>query len=434
MRRPIVNNIITAHENAFLGEKYYEVRHKSGLTIYVFPKNHTSTYAIIGTHYGSVDNKFKLKGDKDFIEVPAGVAHFLEHKLFANEDGTDSFEKFSEFGASANAYTTNNTTAYLFSCTDQFEKSLEVLLDFVTHPYFTAESVEKEQGIIAQELRMYEDHPGSCLFYNLLEAMYEKHSVRINVGGTVESISHITADTLYDCYRVFYNLSNMVLSVCGKVSVDEVLEVADRILPEENPVEIIRCTEEERPEVYKKKTEKRMEVAMPLFAIGIKDTEISDIPHERLKKAECAEIVNEILFGKSGEFYNELYESGMIQSLDCGFDHNRSFSFNTVSGEAKDPDAVYDKFVKYIEKVKKEGLDRKRFEISRRMLYADALKDFDSTSEIANNVMFEAFEGVSVFDAVDVIKKITYEDACELFEKLYKEEYYSLSVILPERG
>lgn len=429
-----MNNIVISHENAFLREKYYEIKHESGLTIFVFPKNHTSAYAIIGTNYGSVDNKFKLADDKDFIEVPAGIAHFLEHKLFANEDGTDSFEKFSEFGASANAYTSNNVTAYLFSCTEQFDKSLEVLLDFVTHPYFTPESVEKERGIIAQELRMYEDNPGSCLFYNLLEAMYEKHSVRINVGGTVESISHITADILYDCYRVFYNLSNMVLSVCGNVSVDEVLAVADRILPKQSPVEIIRATEEERPEAFKKKIEARMEVATPLFAIGVKDTDISGDPLARLKKAECAEIINEILFGKSGEFYNELYESGAILSLDSEFDHNKSFSFNILSGEAKDPDAVYGKFVEYIEKVKKEGLDKERFEVSRRMLYADAIGDFDSTSEIANDVMHEYFEGVGVFDSVDVIKGITYADACDLFEKLYKEEYYSLSVILPEKA
>ena len=427
-----MNNTVTLHENAFLGEKYYHIKHKSGLPIYVFPKNHTSTYAIIGTNYGSVDNKFKLKGDKDFIEVPAGIAHFLEHKLFANEDGTDSFEKFSEFGASANAYTSNNMTAYLFSCTENFKESLEILLDFVTHPFFTPDSVEKEQGILAQELRMYEDHPGSCLFYNLLEAMYEKHSVRINVGGTVESISHITADILYDCYRVFYNLSNMTLSICGDVSVDEVLEVADKILPEKAPVEIVRYTEDERPEVYKKKIEKKMEVAMPLFAIGIKDSEISDDPMERLKKAECGEILGEILFGTSGEFFNDLYENGMIQSLDDGFDHHRSFSFNVISGEARDPDAVYAKFVEYIDKVKREGLDKKRFEVARRVLYADSLKDFDSTSEIANNILFDAFEGVDVFAAIDVIKSITYEDVCELFDKLYKEEHYALSVILPE--
>lgn len=429
-----VNNNVTLYENAFLGEKYYKIKHKSGLDIYVYPKNHTSTYAIFGTNYGSVDNKFKLAGDKDFIEVPAGIAHFLEHKLFANEDGTDSFEKFSEFGASANAYTSNNMTAYLFSCTENFKESLEILLDFVTHPYFTPESVEKEQGIIAQELRMYEDHPGSCLFYNLLEAMYEKHSVRINVGGTVESISHITADILYDCYRVFYNLSNMVLSVCGDVSVDEVLEVADRILPIKEPVEIVRWTEEEKPEVYKKKIEKRMEVALPLFAIGVKDTEISADPMERLKKAECAEILGEILFGKSGEFFNDLYESGMIFSLDDEFDHNRSFSFCVISGEAKDPDAVYAKFVEYIEKVRASGIDKNRFEVARRVLYADSLKDFDNTSEIANNVMFEAFEGCDVFSAIDVVKSISYEDVCELFDKLYREEHYSLSVILPEKN
>ena len=184
---------IITKENKMLGEKYYTFDHKSGLKVYVFPKQLTSSYALFTTKYGSIDNKFKLEGDEDFTCVPDGIAHFLEHKMFECENGEDAFELFAKTGASANAYTSNARTAYLFSTTDNFYESLEYLLDFVTHPYFTEQTVQKEQGIIGQELRMYDDHPGSRLERGLLEALYKHNKVRIDVGGTIESIAKITA-------------------------------------------------------------------------------------------------------------------------------------------------------------------------------------------------------------------------------------------------
>ena len=179
-------NNVTTKRNEFLKEEYYTYRHKSGLSVYVFPKKLSTTYALFATRYGSIDSKFKLAGDKDFTTVPDGIAHYLEHKLFENPNGEDTFSRFAKFGASANAYTGNTMTAYLFSCTSNFGESLEVLLDFVKTPYFTPETVEKEQGIIAQEIKMYDDHPFRRLYHMMLEAMYEKHNVLINVAGTVE--------------------------------------------------------------------------------------------------------------------------------------------------------------------------------------------------------------------------------------------------------
>ena len=220
-------------ESPLLGERYEIFKHPSGLDIYVFPKKLTTAYAVFGVKYGSIHNSFTLPDGTDST-VPDGVAHFLEHKLFANEDGSDSFEKFSEFGSDANAYTSFNRTAYLFSCTENFEKSLEELLRFVTHPHFTSKNVASEVGIIAEEIKMYDDSPSDRCFYGMLEGMYEHHSIKRNICGSVESISKITHQTLYDCYNTFYNLNNMVLAVAGNTCIEEVLEVADKVL---KPVE-----------------------------------------------------------------------------------------------------------------------------------------------------------------------------------------------------
>ena len=229
---------INAFESKKLEESYYGFTHKSGLKVYVYPKKLRTSYAIFATKYGSLENVFKLKEDKDYTTVPAGIAHFLEHKMFENENHVDTFELFGKTGASANAYTSFDKTAYLFSSTDNFYESLEVLLNFVTHPYFTPETVEKEQGIIAQEIQMYEDNPNTRVYYELMRALYEKHDVRIEIAGSVESISHITSDLLYKCYNTFYNLRNMVLCVCGDVDVDKTVAILDKCLKEAPVLEV----------------------------------------------------------------------------------------------------------------------------------------------------------------------------------------------------
>lgn len=423
---------LTVKSNDFLKEEYSFYKHKSGLDVYVFPKKLSTAYALFATKYGSNDSRFKLEGDSEFTVVPDGIAHYLEHKLFENPNGEDTFSRFAKYGASANAYTSNTVTAYLFSCTSNFKESLEVLLDFVKTPYFTPETVQKEQGIIAQEIRMYDDHPFRRLYHMLLEGLYEKNNIRINVAGTVESISHITAETLYECYRVFYNLSNMMLIVCGDVTAEEVNEVCDRVLKGEAPVRIIRDYPEESAEVFRKRSEYAMQVSKPLFAIGVKDVDIPSDPAERMVKSATADVLNDVLFGKAGDFFNRLYEEGMVSgSFDGGYSISEGYAFNSLFNEGSDPDAVFEKFCEYVEDVKKNGLSREDFERSKRALYAAMVKCFDSTDDIANYFLSFKVDGGDLLDYVDILSKVTYEDAAALLEKAFKPEYYSLAIVKP---
>lgn len=418
--------------NEFLKEEYYSFTHKSGLPVYVFPKKLSTAYALFATRYGSVDSRFKLAQDKEFTEVPDGIAHYLEHKLFDNPNGEDTFTRYAKYGASANAYTSNTLTAYLFSCTSNFDESLSVLLDFVTSPYFTPETVEKEQGIIAQEIRMYDDHPFRRLYQSMLEGMYEKHNVRINVAGTVETISHITSDILYACYRVFYNLSNMALIVCGDVTAEQVEKVCDKCLKEQKPVEIIRDYPDEKPEVFKKSSRISMQVAKPLFAIGIKNVNIPESGGERMRVHAVADVLYDMLLGKSGDFYNSLYEEGLISpQFDYEFELNKSFSFGAIFGETSDPDKVFERFTGYIEKVKREGLSKEDFERSKRALYADTVKSFDSTEEIANEFLDFLFDDGDILDYTEILASVTYEDASKMLSDFFRPEFFTLSVVEP---
>ena len=425
---------IIEKENKMLNEKYYTFKHKSGLSVYVFPKKLTTSYALFATRYGAVDNKFKIEGDEEFTCVPDGIAHFLEHKMFECEGGVDAFELYAKTGASANAYTSNTMTAYLFSCTERFYESLDVLLDFVTHPYFTEQTVQKEQGIIGQEIRMYDDHPGARLEKGLLQAMYEKNKMRVDIAGTTESIAEITADTLYKCYYTFYNLNNMALCVCGDVNPERVLEVCDKVLKEAPAQSIIRDYEDddERREVYRKRSVCELSVSKPIFAIGIKDLDISSEPKMRMKKSYGMNILNEILYSQSGKMYNELYERNLISSdLSASCEHTMYCSFIQISSESSNPEEVYDYFVRYIEETKKKGLDVDEFELAKRTIYASNIKSFDSTEEISNNLIYNVFDGGDILDAPEIISSIDIEYVTELLNSMYKEEYYAMSVVNP---
>ncbi len=425
-------NKVTEKYSSTLCEKYYYVKHKSGLDIYVFPKDMASSYALFGTRYGSVDSRFKKACDKDFIEVPDGIAHYLEHKMFENEDGVDTFSRFAALGAQANAYTSFNMTAYLFSSTEKFYESLEILLDYVTHPYFTKENVEKEQGIIAQEIRMGEDNPGRALTFGMLKSMYRYHNVRTEIAGTVESISKITPELLYSCYNTFYNLNNMALCVCGDATVDKVLEVADRILRESEPFDVISEAKEEPCEVVEERFSCDMQVSMPMFAIGVKDVDISSDPVERMKKNAAMSVISDMLFGKSSPFYNTMYDDGTVSgSVDLWAEHNKSFSFISLSGEANDPQEVYNRFLELVEKTKRDGLDRDDFIRCKRVMYAGMVKSFDSTEEIANNFLGYVFDDGDILDFTDIMGNLDYDYTNELFKSMFKDEYYTLATVMP---
>ncbi len=424
-------NIITK-ENKFLREKYYYIKHTSGLDIYIVPKELSSSYAIIGTRYGSLNNRFRLSSDSEFINVPEGIAHFLEHKMFENEDGEDSFYKFSKYGAEANAYTSFDKTAYLFSTTGSFYESLEILLDMVTHPYFTKETVDKEQGIISQEIRMGEDNPDRALLFDTFRSMYKDHPVKIDIAGTVESISHITPELLYKCHQAFYNLNNMTLCISGNVDTQKIISICDKCLEPSAQFEVETVYPFEPAEINRSYFSRNMDVSKPLFSIGIKDNDISDDDALRIKKSIAISILTDMLFSRCSTFYNELYEEGIISSsFDCWSEHSRNFSFTIISGESDRSSDVYKRFKEHIESIKASGLSAEDFDRCKNAVYADIVKSFDSTDDIANNFLSYIFEGGDILDLPDIVKTVTLEYTSEVFRDIFKQEHFTFNEIFP---
>ena len=419
-------------QSELLGEQYTLLTHPSGLRIYVFPKKMTSTYALLATDFGAVDNAPLCEGK---MPVPDGVAHFLEHKLFSNEDGSDAFEHFSAYGADANAYTSHTRTVYLFSCTENFADALGELVNFVTHPYFTAETVQKEQGIIAEEIRMCRDNPYDCCYYNMLEGLYLEHPVKTDICGSVSSIASITPDVLYEVYRAYYQLSNMALVVCGDVTPDEVFEIADKHLPRRaDQIPPPRRKTLEKPAAHRPRIVASGQVAKPIFSIGIKDTAIPEEPNERLKRDAGMAILSEMLFSESGELYNTLFDEGLISpEFSADYALTRDFAFLQLAGEANDPDLVFDRIKEHLEKKKAEGLCFEDFERCRRIEYAEYIKSFDSTEEIANTLLSFVFEGAELFSYADVLSDIEFSYVEALFQQIFEPAHYTLSIIVPKK-
>ena len=422
--------------NSLLGERYTKYIHPSGLEIFIFPKQLTTFYAIFGVKYGSIHSRFTLKSNpKNEITVPDGIAHFLEHKLFANEDGSDSFERFSELGADANAYTSFNKTAYLFSATENFYESLRELIRFVTTPYFSNENVASEIGIITEEIKMYEDSPFDICYYGMLEGMYEHHSIRKNICGTAESIRQITPDLLYSCYNSFYNLNNMGLFVCGDVDEQTVLDICNDLLPSASaPFEVIYQNENEKetPCVYQAFVESKMQVAKPIFNIGIKDVDIPNDPNERQKRDVTYTILNEIIFSQAGELYSSLFERELISpSLAYTYTISNTEAYNSIAGEADDPQKVLDEIINYVEDVKIKGIEYEDFVRSKRSLYADFVKSFDHIDNIVNDLMSFSFDGAEMLSYIDIIESVSFEDVKTLLNTAFVKEKMTLSVVLP---
>ncbi len=423
----------TEWRSDWIGESYGMTLHRSGLPIYVFPKKLTTTYAILATKYGATDVEFRRAGEDGWTTVPDGVAHFLEHKLFENEDGSDSMEHFSAYGADSNAYTAENRTAYLFTCTERFEESLEELLTFVTSPYFTERTVKKEQGIIAEEIRMYEDNPWERCFQNLMEGMYHVHPIRRRICGDEQSITEITAELLYRCHSLFYQLSNMALIVCGDVSEEQVLRVADRVLPTtcaDQPIE--RRLPDEPPQVRVSEVSDRMQVAKPIFTVGIKDAGVPDPPEARVARDAAMSLLGEILFSRSGELYSRLFEEGLLtNSYSYGYSISSGVGFHTVSGESDEPQTVAARIRAHLEKTLAEGIDPEAFERCRRVLCADELRSYDSTDEIANDLLACVCDGVDLFAYPEALRRVRREELSALLAELLREDAFCLSAIYP---
>ncbi len=415
-------------KSEILKEQYYEIDHPTGLKIYVMPKeNYSSTYAIFGTKYGSIDTRFKRSDSDEWTEVPEGIAHFLEHKLFESED-LDAFERYAKTGASANAYTSFDKTCYLFQCSDNFKESLKILLDFVQNPYFTAQTVQKEQGIIGQEITMYLDVAGWMSTFNLLRCFYHKHPVRIDIAGTVESISQITDKLLYDCYNTFYNLNNMALAVVGNVSVDDVLEVCDEYLKQAPPLEIEKSFEDEPREIVKDYEEYHLAVSVPVFSFGYKEECKKDI--QSLRDSIETNILLEIIAGNTSPLYKDLFDKGLVNSS-FSKEYFIGYGYEAVifDGESKNPQAVADAIKAEIARIKKEGIDKELFEGVRRSLYGREIMGYNDIDNIANSIIACDFNGWNMFDAMDIYKQVTVEDIENRLSGMMKEKYSALSVV-----
>lgn len=423
-------------KSSLLSEEYTKYIHSSGLEIFIFPKKLTTFYAILGVKYGSIHSSFSSKSEPEkIITVPDGIAHFLEHKLFANEDGSDSFERFSELGADANAYTSFNKTAYLFSATENFYDSLRELISFVTHPYFSKENIASEIGIIGEEIKMYDDSPSDRCFYGMLEGMYEHHSIRRNICGTAETIRQITPELLYGCYNSFYNLHNMALFISGDVDQKAVLKICDDLLPKSSaPLEVLyqNENEKEKPCVYQSYVEAKMQVSKPMFNIGIKDTDISSDVNERQKRDAVYSILDEMIFSRAGELYSSLFERDLISPhLSYGYTISPTSAYNSIAGEADNPKQVLEEILKYIDLLKEKGLSYDDFIRGKRVMYAEFVKSFDSTDNIANNLMSMTFDGAELLSYADTVESVTFDDVKTLFESAFDKEKITLSVVLP---
>lgn len=415
-------------KNELLKDSYFEIDHSSGFKIFVYPKeNYSSAYAVFGTKYGSIDTCFKKEGESEYTQVPEGIAHFLEHKLFESEE-LDAFARYAKTGASANAYTSFDKTCYLFQCTGNFEDSLEILLDFVSNPYFTEQTVQKEQGIIGQEIRMYEDEPGWESLFVLLRAMYHNHPVKIDIAGTVESISHITADLLYECYETFYNPANMALAVAGNVTVEQVLKIADKMLKPKESKMVERKFQIEPESVVEKYAERHLSVAMPIFAIGFKENVRT--PERTLKESMESSILLDILAGPTSSLYEELLNDNLINTtFDTEFFEGYGYSAHIFNGESAEPQKVRERINKEIERVMKTGVDRETFERIKKKHYGSLIMDFDNIDSISNSLISAYFNGEGLYDQLKTLERITPEDIDRRLRDSINIENSSMSVI-----
>ncbi len=424
----------TVRKNARLGERYTEILHASGLKILVYPKKCSSVYAILEVGIGSLDQHY-LDADGHALSMPAGTAHYLEHKMFENEDGINSDMRFSALGADANAFTTYDRTSYLFNTTDSVSSCLGELFRLVLQPYFTEESVERERGIIAEEIRGAADHPWERAYVQVLKGMYEQHAVRVEIAGSEQSIALVTPELLYRCTDTFYVPSNMTLAICGDVTVARVMQVVNKYFPQNQaPAQFARKTYVEPAAVHSARMTSHMPVPKPIFYIGLKDTDISDDPTQRIIKDACMTLLFELLFSMSGRLCSDMFEQDLIAyGLYYGYSICSRVAFGTVAGESEDPERVFANVLEYIEQLKQNGIPEADFERCRRVSYGNFVAEFDSPENIVNMLLSFADDGSEMLSYADLVQSLTLEQVTEYLHRCFRPEYMCLSVVYPEQ-
>lgn len=413
-----------------LSERVDRCRLSNGLEVIVVHKPyHAKSYAFFATRYGGMDLRFHQDGQ--WLDTPAGIAHYLEHKMFDTEDGS-ALQELAKNGAVDNAFTSNAITAYYFECTEKFYESLRILLSFVSVPYFTQESVDKEQGIIAQEIRMIEDDPDWRVYANLMECLYRDSPVRIPVAGSVESIRQITPQTLYDCHKAFYTPSNMVLVCVGGMEADRVAALAEEILPKSSGPAIDRDyggEEDLRPVQRERSME--MEVSMPMFLAGWKCRPCGG-GEEMLRRSIIGDMACDVLFGDSSPLYTRLYEEGAINgSLGGNFDMLPGAAYLYVGGDAKDPRRVFGEITREARRLGEEGVEELFYQQIRRAAYGQMLRSLNSFENIAVSMAEGYFRGFDYYRFPEIFASVTKEDVERFLRENITPERGALSIIAP---
>ncbi|GGH82005.1 putative Zn-dependent peptidase [Pullulanibacillus pueri] len=413
-----------------LQETVYHQQLANGLNVYILPKEgFNKTFATFTTKYGSIDNHFKKHNSDEWLNVPDGIAHFLEHKMFEQPDGTDVFQAFGTQGAMANAFTSFTATAYLFSSTSRVEENLQTLIDFVQTPAFTDENVEKEKGIIGQEIRMYDDNPDWRLYFGLIENMYHQQPVKIDIAGTVESIAKITKEHLYDCYRTFYHPSNMVLFIVGPVDPEKIFQLVEdnqRQKDYTNKQAIERKYPEEPQTVAKKEEVLSMPVKTPKCLVGFKERTVHREGEAMLRHELSVQLLLEVLFGKGTENYRTLIEEGLIDdSFSFEYTEEHEFAFSAIGGNTEDPDGFAIRVKDMIDQAKQQALDETAIERARKKRIGSFLKALNSPEFIANQFTRYQFNGMDLFSIVPTLESLSLDELKQVLEEHFHDEGFT---------
>ncbi|WP_303834211.1 EF-P 5-aminopentanol modification-associated protein YfmH [Ruminococcus flavefaciens] len=413
------------------GDSCIRVKHSSGLDIYICEMpGFSGIEALFGTKYGSVNTMFKIAADSEYTTVPEGIAHFLEHKLFENED-CGVFQLYAKTGASCNAYTSFDKTCYLFNCSRNYEENLEILLDFVQKPYFTKENVDKEMGIIGQEIKMTNDNPEWRVFFNMLRAMYHAHPVKTDIAGTVESIAKIDADLLYKCYDTFYNLNNMVLSIAGNISADKVLEICDKHLKPCSDKGLESVFPPEPAEIVEPEVHEVQPIGTSIFHLGYKCAPKSGT--DRLKAVSAASIVSSLLTDPALPMCKRLLKDEIINStFNCEVFYGDGYFTLIFSGEADSPRLIREAVFAEIDRLIADGINEKDFQRVKKSAYGAMVRELNNVEAVASLMLNAYMEGVSPYDSISIMSELTCGDVIEFMRTELRRDRCVLSVIETE--
>ncbi len=419
-------------ENSKIKEKLYIEKLDNGLTIMVLPKKTRKKYIVWSTNFGSIDNKFYAPGEKVLTVVPDGIAHYLEHKLFEQENGENSLDVLSSIGVEANAYTTNDHTAYLYECTDNFDEALEEFMNYVQNPYFTDENVEKERGIIEQEIMMYDDYPEWAIYMNAMKCMYKDNEINIDVAGTKETIAKITKEKLYKIYNSFYNPENMIIVLSGDFVPEEIIEkVKSKVTMKQNQDETKRVYNKEQEEIVQKYIEKEMNVSIPTVLMCYKDNNLKE---DKVKKDIAIDILGVVLLSKSSKLYEKLYEEGKIFTEPAfSYEFSKTFAHVLIQFQTKNVEEVVEEITNEINLLKKNGIDENDFERAKRRVYGDLVRDYNEVSGIATGIVADYFKDINSFDYFEEFSSISKEYVEKVLKELFVESKKVVSVIKPNK-